>query len=474
MQTSKPTLFRHKRLTLFSVAGVCLPILLTLGLLMPGCRPNDLDDIFNPKPKEVKLDLKLVADGFNSPLGVVSAHDGSNRLFVIDQTGRAWVIGANGTKLSTPFLDLTSKLVTLNPGFDERGFLGLAFHPKYKSNGKFYVYYQLPPRPGAPPGGTAWNNLSRISEFRVSATDPNVANLASERILLEWDDPQGNHNGGTIAFGPEDDYLYISIGDGGAANDVAPGHVEDWYPANAGGNGQDIEANLLGNVLRIDVDRRTGGKEYGIPNDNPLVNKTGLDEIWAYGLRNPYRFSFDMGGNHQLILGDAGQVLYEEINLIRKGGNYGWNVKEGNHCFNAASNLTTLPTCPNVDVFGKELTGPVIELNNWQNPAGGKATTVIGGNVYRGKAIPSLEGRYIFGTFSQTPTTPNGELYMSTRPSFGSWPYEEISLKNSPNDVGYYIKGFGQDAAGEVYLAVSSISGPTGSTGKVFKLVQAK
>lgn len=474
MQTSKPTLSKYKRPVLVSFAGVCVATLFALVLLVPGCRPDDLEDIFNPKPKEVKLDLKLVADGFMSPIGMVSAHDGSNRLFVIEQNGSIWVISSNGTKLSTPFLDLAGKVVPLNPGFDERGLLGLAFHPRYKSNGKFYVYYQLPPRPGGPAPGVNWNNLSRISEFRVSTTNPNVANLASERILLEWDDPQLNHNGGTIEFGPEDGYLYIAIGDGGAANDVAAGHVEDWYPANAGGNGQDIEANLFGNILRIDVDRRNGGKEYGIPNDNPFVGRTGLDEIWAYGLRNPYRFSFDMGGNHQLIVGDAGQVLYEEVNVIRKGGNYGWNVKEGTHCFNAASNLTTLPTCPSVDVFGTQLSDPVIELNNWRNPAGGKATTVIGGNVYRGKAIPSLEGRYIFGTFSQTPTTPNGELYMSTRPSFGSWPYEELSLKNSPNDVGYYIKGFGQDAQGEVYLTVSSISGPTGSTGKVFKLVPAK
>ena len=473
MQTSKPNL-KYKRPVLFSFAGVCSAILFILVLVMPGCRPDDLGDIFNPKPKEQKLDLKLVADGFISPLGVVSARDGSNRLFVIDQTGTVSVIGSNGTKLSTPFLDLTSKLVPLQPGFDERGLLGLAFHPQYKSNGRFYVYYQLPPRPGGPAPGVNWNNLSRISEFRVSTTNPNVANLASERILLEWDDPQLNHNGGTIEFGPEDGYLYIAIGDGGAANDVAPGHVEDWYPANAGGNGQDIEANLFGNILRIDVDRRTGGKEYGIPSDNPFVGRTGLDEIWAYGLRNPYRFSFDRGGNHQLIAGDAGQVLYEEVNVIRRGGNYGWNVKEGNHCFNAASNLTNLPTCPSVDVFGTQLSGPVIELNNWRNPAGGKATTVIGGNVYRGKAIPSLEGRYIFGTFSQTPTTPNGELYMSTRPAFGSWPYEEVRLENMPNDIGYYIKGFGQDALGEVYVTVSSISGPTGSTGKVFKLVPAK
>src|SRR5688572_13414113 len=174
------------------------------------------------------------------------------------------------------------------------------------------------------------------------------------------DDPQSNHNGGTIAFGA-DGYLYIAIGDGGSANDVAPGHVNDWYAVNAGGNGQDIEANLFGDVLRLNVD---GAAPYTIPADNPFVGKPGMDEIWAYGFRNPFRFSFDMGGSRQLYLGDAGQVLYEEINVVNKGGNYGWNVKEGRICFNAANNDTALGTCPAVDNFNNPLIDPVIVLDN--------------------------------------------------------------------------------------------------------------
>jgi hypothetical protein len=360
-------------------------------------------------------------------------------------------------------------MVTLSTFYDERGLIGFTFHPDYKNNGRFFVHYQAPPRSGGPTPTTNWNNLSRIAEYKVSA-DPNKADATSEKIIMEWDDPQSNHNGGTVAFGP-DGYLYFSLGDGGGANDVGPGHVEDWYPANAGGNAQNIEANLFGSIIRIDVNK---GNPYSIPKDNPFVNKTGKDEIYAYGLRNPYRFSFDMSGSKRLYLGDAGQLQYEEINVIEKGQNYGWNVKEGRHCFNAANNLTTLPACPNVDGYGRKLVDPVIELNNWRNPMGGRATTVIGGNVYRGKSIHGFNGKYIFGTFSQTPTTANGELFIAQPAGHKNWSYTEIELESHPGDIGYYLKGFGQDLKGEIYLAVSSALSPHGNTGKLFKLVPAE
>lgn len=432
-----------------------------LLFLVNACDKND-----NNGRKEVEL--QLVADGFVSPIGVVAVPDNTRRLFVIDQAGKIWIIDGSGNKMPNPFIDLTSKMVTLSPNYDERGLLGLAFHPDYKTNGRFFVYYQLPPRPGGPQAGSTWNNLSRISEFKVSASNSDQADIGSEKIIMEMDDPQSNHNGGTIAFGP-DGYLYIAIGDGGAANDVAPGHVNDWYAANAGGNGQDVEANLFGDVLRIDIN---SGTPYGIPADNPFVNKTGRDEIYAYGFRNPFRFSFDMGGNHQLYLGDAGQVLYEEINAVTKGGNYGWNVKEGRHCFNAANNDTILNSCPTADNFGNPLIDPVIEINNAANPAGGKALTVIGGNVYRGNNIPGFRGKYIFGTYAQTTTAPDGELFIA-QPTGNSWSYNEVNIKSHPNDLGYYLKGFGQDRDGEIYLTVATSGGPSGTTGKVFKLIPA-
>src|SRR5688572_12634217 len=184
---------------------------------------------------------------------------------------------------------------------------------------------------------------------------------------LQVDHPQANHNGGTIAFGP-DGYLYISIGDGGGRDDEGLGHVEDWYLDNAGGNGQDITQNLLGNILRIDVDR---GAPYAIPADNPFVGKAGLDEIYAYGLRNPYRMAFDPGGSHILLSMDAGQELWEEVSVIEKGGNYGWNVKEGTHCFDAENPTVSPATCPSVDpTTGIPLTDPVIEFANAKQPGG--------------------------------------------------------------------------------------------------------
>lgn len=438
-------------------------LLLAAGFLVSivaGCKKHD-----RPRDKQGEVDIQLIADNFVSPIGLVAPPDDTNRLFVIDQIGKIWIVDKDSNTLAAPFIDLTGKMVTLDPGFDERGLLGLAFHPDYASNGLFYVYYQLPPRAGGPEPGEPWNNLSRISEFKVSA-DMNIADVNSERVLLEWDDPQFNHNGGTLAFGP-DNFLYISVGDGGEANDVAPGHVEDWYEANAGGNAQNVDSNLLGKILRIDVN----GSPYNIPPDNPFVGREGRDEIYAYGLRNPYRMSFDMGGSHMLIAGDAGQVLWEEVSVIRNGGNYGWNVKEGRHCFDAANPDTVMASCPSVDNFGNPLIDPVIELNNSANPAGGKATTVIGGHVYRGKEIRGWNGMYIFGTFSQTFTTTDGELFAARATGAASWSYDEVSLKSRPNDIGYYLRGFGQDNDGEIYLTVSSMAGPSGNTGKVYKIV---
>ena len=205
--------------------------------------------------------LRQIAAGLTSPVALIEPPDGSRRLFIVDQTGLIRVLLPNGQLLTEPFLDLRDRMVPLMTNFDERGLLGLAFHPRYAENGRFFVYYSAPLRAGAPAG---WNCTSHISEFLVSA-DPNRADPGSERILLQVDKPQFNHNAGTVVFGP-DGFLYISLGDGGGANDVGLGHVEDWYPDNAGGNGQDITDNLLGSILRIDVD---GGSPYAVPRTTP-------------------------------------------------------------------------------------------------------------------------------------------------------------------------------------------------------------
>ncbi|MCW3119811.1 MAG: hypothetical protein JWM28_3893 [Chitinophagaceae bacterium] len=442
-------------------------------LLLPGivlfsivssCKKNDYPaNVGTTKG----MNLQMIADGFVSPLSVVEPPDSSHRLFIVDQAGKVWIVDSTGAKMPTPFLDLTPSMVTLTPAYDERGLLSIAFHPDFRNNGKFYAFYTAPPRAGVPIGGGAWNNLTRISEFNISA-DPNQADLSTERVILEADHPQLNHDGGTIAFGP-DGYLYISIGDGGNADDIGPGHVRDWYAVNEGGNGQDIFQNLMGNILRINIDNASG---YTIPTDNPFISITGSKpEVYAYGFRNPYRFSFDMSGDHALYVGDAGQSLYEEIDVVTKGGNYGWNVKEGTHCFSTADDMTELGSCPMADSLGNPLLDPVIELKNFANPTGGGlATVIVGGNVYRGSDLPGLTGKYIFGIFSQD-GQPNAKIYSAMVSTGTNWPYENVSLKDFPDNLGQYLKGFGQDQRGELYLTTSADAGLNGTTGKVYKLV---
>ena len=413
--------------------------------------------------------LHLVAEGMTSPVTMADPGDGSSRLFLVDQIGLIRVLMPDGTLLPQPFLDLRSRMVALMPGFDERGLLGLAFHPNYETNGRFFVYYSAPLRAGGPAG---FNHTSHISEFRVSA-DPNRADPASERILLQVDEPQFNHNGGTLHFGPSDGDLYISLGDGGGANDVGLGHVEDWYDDNAGGNGQDVEQNLLGNILRIDVD---GGVPYGIPADNPFVGRPGLDEIWAYGFRNPYRFSFDRGGSHDLIVADVGQLLWEEVSVAVKGGNFGWNVKEGTHCFSTATPNQSPAECPDVVESGVRagdpLVDPVIEYANARQE-GGLGLAVVGGYIYRGSALPQFRGRYVFGDWSETfGGPPSGKLFVAKSRKRGLWQMEQLRIATSPTgELGHRVLGFGQDGAGELYVLTTDNVGPTGTTGKVFKLV---
>lgn len=444
--------------------SISLWVMVLVALLFSTCK-KDKDE------RQKTPNLELIAENLASPLSVIEPPDGSNRLFIVDQTGKIYIVPENGTMLSAPFMDISNKITILNPNYDERGLLSMAFHPSFQTNGKFYVFYTAPPNPGGPAPGVNWNNLTRISEFRVSASDPNKADMSSEKIILEENHPQGNHNGGTLAFGP-DGYLYISIGDGGASNDDAPGHVNDWYAVNAGGNAQNIWANLMGKVLRIDIN---SGNPYSIPSDNPFANSSyAKKEIYAFGLRNPYRFSFDMGGNNALYLGDAGQGLYEEVNIIKKGGNYGWNVKEGTVCFNTDDNTQVRANCPSVDTANNPLENPLIQIKNKAHPDGdGIATVVVGGNVYRGDELPHLRGQYIFGIFSQggTPPTPNGKLFMADPSGSGMLNYEDFVLRDFQGDLGYYVKGFGQDLSGEIYVAVSGAAGVSGTTGKIFKLV---
>jgi hypothetical protein len=358
----------------------------------------------------------------------------------------------------------------LSPGFDDRGLLGLAFHPDYTQNGQFFVYYSAPLREGAPQG---FDHTARISEFSVSPQDPDRADPDSERIILEVDQPQSNHNGGTLLFGPEDGFLYISLGDGGAANDTGLGHVADWYEFNEGGNGQDVTGNLLGSILRIDVDT---GDPYAIPQDNPFVGREGLDEIYAYGLRNPYRMSFDRAGEYGLFAVDAGQEQWEEVNIIVNGGNYGWNVKEGTHCFDAANPTEPPEQCPdtvgpNHPKEGALLIDPIVEFAN-SKQADGLGLAITDGFMYRGKALSDLQGRLIFSTWITTWAEPRGRLFYAIPADTGLWQIGELIVAQPiEGAVGHFILGMGQNNEGELYIGTSDEIGPVGQTGRVHKLI---
>jgi glucose/arabinose dehydrogenase len=429
-------------------------VALVLVAALPAASAGAQSELGDP----MDVGLVQVAEGLTSPLTVIPPPDDSDRLFVVDQSGLIRILTSDGTLLSEPFLDLRARIVPLEAAFDERGLLGLAFHPGYATNGRFFVYYSAPLRAGAPEG---FDHTSHVSEFRVSA-DPNRADPGSERILLQVDEPQFNHNAGTLAFGPTDGFLYIALGDGGGANDVGLGHTPEI------GNGQDI-TNLLGSILRIDVDR---GVPFAIPPDNPFVGREGRDEIFAYGFRNPYRMSFDMGGSHELFAGDAGQELWEEVDLVVKGGNYGWNIKEGTHCFDPDNPTESPEECPDTGARGEPLIDPVIEYANHHQP-GGLGAVVVGGNVYRGKTLPQLRGRYVFGDWSREFEDPDGTLFAAKRRRRGLWQMQELRVATNPSGrIDHYVLGFGQDEAGEIYVGATENTGPVGTTGKVFKLVR--
>ncbi|HWM90505.1 MAG TPA: PQQ-dependent sugar dehydrogenase [Thermoanaerobaculia bacterium] len=405
---------------------------------------------------------RQVAANLTAPVTLVESPDRSHRLFIVDQIGVIRVLLPGGRLLDEPFLDVRDRLVDLQTDFDERGLLGLAFHPEYAENGRFFVFYSAPLRDGAPAG---WNCTSTISEFLVS-NNPNRADPASERILLQVDKPQFNHNGGTIAFGP-DGKLYISLGDGGGANDIGLGHVEDWFADNEGGNGQDITDNLLGSILRIDID---AGAPYAIPPDNPFADGAGLDEVWAYGFRNPYRISFD---GDRLFAGDAGQVLWEEVSIVVKGGNYGWNVKEGTHCFDAENASVSPAECPAFAPGGVPLRNPIIEYPNARQTGGGLGLVVVGGHVYRGRDLPQFRGRYVFGDWSRSFVEPDGSLLVASPRRRGPWKIQELRVQNRPNGrLGHFVLGVSRDGRGEIYVLTSDSVGPSGNTGRVYKLMR--
>jgi glucose/arabinose dehydrogenase len=414
-----------------------------------------------PALADVMVNLEEAASGLTAPLAMVQPQ-GDERRFVIQQNGLVRIITPDGEVLEEPFLDIRHEITPQWHEFDEKGLLGLAFHPDFANNGKFYIAYSVPTHwKGDLAKHFWWSHTNVVDEFTVSADDPNVADPTTGRRISAIDWPQFNHNGHWIDFGP-DGFLYISTGDGGYANDWGIGHnVTE-------GNGQDL-LSQHGKILRIDVDQTSGGT-YGIPQDNPFVGQeaSALPEIWAYGLRNPWRCSFDMGGDNQLICGDVQQNSYEEVSIIEKGGNHGWRVMEATHCFDFENPNQHPESCSNTDMVA-----PILEYKNCTAiPEGCEGISVTGGYVYRGSHA-DWDGKYIFGDWSKSFAAPDGQLFVATKGGDGSWTMEHMQVANMDGPLPY-ILAFAQDADGEVYALTSVTTGPNGGLDKIYKIVPAQ
>ncbi len=345
-------------------------------------------------PETLKIKLQEVVTNLRQPLGLQHAGEGRAGLFILEQAGVIRIL-KNNTLLNTPFLDIRSRVASGG----EKGLLGLAFHPNFAKNRRFFLNYTADGKTGLE---------TRISEF-TAANDLKTAHADSEKIILRIAQPFGNHNGGDLAFGP-DGKLYIGTGDGGAGND----------PLN---HAQNL-GSLLGKMLRIDVDQQNKNKAYGIPLDNPFRSEPKIaPEIWASGLRNPWRFSFD-SVTGELYAGDVGQSGREEINLIKKGLNYGWKVMEGTICTPGVNR--------NCDSKGFE--APIFDYPR------GEGTVVIGGYVYRGKNMPQLDGAYLYGDFG------NGRIWMLRHDGKTTTEHQLLL------DTDHMISAFGEDAQGELYV----------------------
>ncbi len=350
------------------------------------------------------MQLQPFLTGLSGPIFITSAEDGTNRLFVVEQAGTIRVVQPGSTS-PTVFMDLQARV--LDGG--ERGLLGLAFHPQFSVNGRFFVYYTRDAPTAADDGDIV------ISEFHVSAANMNVGNSASEIPLLTIEHTlNSNHNGGMMDFGP-DGYLYASTGDGGSGND----------PPN---NAQNINS-LLGKMLRIDVNTPNGPIPYSSPPTNPFVGVAGADEIFAYGLRNPWRWAFDRGGSNQIYLSDVGQGSWEEIDIITLGGNFGWRIMEGNHCNPAFNGGVCTPPAGHI--------APIAEYSRAAFPA---RCSITGGYIYRGARSAVTAGAYIYGDFC------SGEILQLFPASSGG--AQTLLLDTSNNN----LSSFGEDEAGELYV----------------------
>ena len=445
-------------------------------------------DVLPPIPRgDIAIHLNPIATGMAAPDYAISPPGDTSRLFVVEQNGLLRII-QNGSLLPGAALDLQSRVQPpLNPGNanDERGFLGLAFHPDFNSVTSpgyrtLYTYTSEPIATGTSPtypapNGAVQNYKMLISEYKMSATDPNVVDPASRREVFSFGKNAGNHNGGTIAFG-RDGYLYLATGDGGNANDVGASHIEP------GGNAQNL-TTPMGKMLRIDAilpslkpqspDPISPNGQYRIPTGNPFQAAGQVPEVYAYGFRNPYRFSFDRA-NGDLILADVGQNTVEEIDRVILGGNYGWAIKEGTFLFNRE----TGPNGAAGTVGPRSPGSPAGLIDPISGPLGtleydhGDGISITGGFVYRGSAIPELIGKYVFGDLAlrSLPPRVDGRLFYA---DLEDGTIHEFLLPQFTNGIlpnGLTVHGFGEDGNGELYALVTNTPA-NGTGGIVYQLV---
>ena len=424
----------------------------------------------DPQPSSIPrgaitVKLNTVAEGFVAPVYATPAPNQPGFLYVVEQHGKIWKVDLN-TGVRRLFLDISNKLVPLGVfgspalgGYDERGLLGVAFHPNYADNNKFYTYISEPYQSGRAHFSTLENgqvadHQSVVSEWIVVNPMTSPASATNERALLIVDQPQFNHNGGMIDFGP-DGLLYIAFGDGGSADDQGLGH-------GLNGNGRD-PMNPLGAILRIDVDSpNPPNGRYSIPQFNPFRGlSSALDEVIAYGFRNPYRFSFEplAGNEFNIYVGDVGQNAIEEIDLISSsglGGNYGWNYKEGSLFFYPPSednNNAFVSQDPPSGVALPNLVEPIAEYDH------DEGISVIGGYVYNGSAISELSQLYVFADYTRGFGSPSGRLFYLDE----NQAMREFTLDGGRIDI--YISGFGKDLDGELYVVGSRSTRTDSSTG---------
>lgn len=435
----------------------------------------------------VRIALETVMTGLVSPVTGTVAPGDRTHLYVADQGGQVWRVpianreddeggpdDRSTNRRPELFLDVADRLVALGLGpgkYDERGLLGIAFHPQFRFNGLFYTFTsERVTRPAdfsTLPAGVAPNCQSVVTEWRVqrpgrrnSPVDP-----GSARELLRIDKPQFNHNGGALVFGP-DQMLYVALGDGGGADDEGVGHAPE-------GNAQSLApGNVLGKILRIDpLGRNAANGNYGIPPDNPFVGKPGADEIFAYGFRNPFRMAFDGG---RLIAGDVGQNVIEEVDVVTAGANYGWHVKEGTFLFDTGtSGGPNAPGFVYADSPGLPggLTDPIAQYDH-VDAAGQPAarTAVIGGYVYRGHNVRDLRGQYVFGDYAGSGGAgPRGHLFVLGRNNR----VENLAVAGrNPFDLA--VLGFARDDRDELYVLANATGTLLGKTGVVMKIVRAR